>query len=79
MIGRLAGKILECCPDRVVLDLPEPWHSVPIAAKNLAPGGIFSCYLPTVPQVQQVREALDTAGAFLDIMTFEVMMREWTV
>lgn len=66
-------------PDRVVLDLPEPWHVVPTAARNLAPGGIFCCYLPTVPQVQTVREAVDDSGSFLDTMTFEVMMREWAV
>ena len=29
--------------------------------------------------MQTVRDALDEAGLFLDIMTFEMMMREWTV
>lgn len=66
-------------PDRIVLDVPEPWHTVPGAATNLAPGGIFCCYVPTVPQVQEVRKTLDQTGAFLDIMTFEIMMREWAV
>jgi tRNA (adenine57-N1/adenine58-N1)-methyltransferase len=78
-IGTVEEGLAELRPDRIVLDLPEPWHSVPSAASNLAPGGIFCCYLPTVPQVQEVRERLDRSRAFLDVMTFEVMMREWTV
>jgi tRNA (adenine57-N1/adenine58-N1)-methyltransferase len=78
-VGAVEVGLEDLHPDRIVLDLPEPWHSVPIAAERLAPGGIFCCYLPTVPQVQTVREAIDAAGAFLDVMTFEMMMREWTV
>ncbi len=78
-IGAVEEGIGEHEPDRVVLDLPEPWHSVEPAASHLAPGGIFCCYLPTVPQVQQVRAAIDESGSFLDVMTFEMMMREWAV
>lgn len=78
-VGAVEEGLAELHPDRVVLDLPEPWHSVPPAAHNLNPGGVFCCYLPTVPQVQTVREALEEAGAFLDVMTFEIMMREWTI
>jgi tRNA (adenine57-N1/adenine58-N1)-methyltransferase len=78
-IGSIEEGLAEHRPDRVVLDLPEPWHTVPVAAERLAPGGIFCCYLPTVPQVQEVRKALDETDAFLDIMTFEMMMREWAV
>jgi tRNA (adenine57-N1/adenine58-N1)-methyltransferase len=78
-IGSVEEGLADLQPDRLVLDLPEPWHSVPIASKCLAPGGIFSCYVPTVPQVQTVRDALDETGSFLDIMTFEMMMREWTI
>ena len=78
-IGAVEEGLAALQPDRIVLDLPEPWHSVPLAAERLAPGGIFSCYLPTVPQVQSVRDALDETGSFLDTMTFEMMMREWTI
>ena len=78
-LGAVEDGLVELRPDRIVLDVPEPWHAVPRAATNLAPGGIFCCYLPTVPQVQQVRTALDETGAFLDVMTFEMMMREWTI
>ncbi len=78
-VGSVEEGLAELRPDRIVLDLPEPWHLVPQAASNLAPGGIFCCYVPTVPQVQQVRAALEDTGAFLDVMTFETMMREWTI
>ena len=78
-IGSVEEGISGLAPDRVILDVPEPWHSVPLAATQLAPGGIFCCYLPTVPQIQEVRSAIDESGAFLDVMTFEMMMREWAV
>ncbi len=78
-VGSIEEGIESLRPDRVVLDLPEPWHTVPVAAKKIAPGGIFCCYLPTVPQVQTVRDALSDQGNFIDVMTFEIMMREWSV
>lgn len=78
-VGSVEEGLQDLRPDRVVLDVPEPWHVVPIAADRLAPGGIFCCYLPTVPQVQEVRNALDAAGSYFDVMTFEMMMREWAV
>ena len=63
----------------MVLDIPEPWHSVPIAADVLPGGGGFACYLPTVPQVQTVREAMSATRAFTGSETFEIMLRTWTV
>jgi tRNA (adenine57-N1/adenine58-N1)-methyltransferase len=66
-------------PDRILLDVPEPWSIVPPAAEHLRGGGVFACYLPTVPQVQAVREALDTSGVFFATETFEVLMRGWTI
>jgi tRNA (adenine57-N1/adenine58-N1)-methyltransferase len=78
-VGRVEEELANHTPNRVILDLPEPWHSVPVAARHLAADGIFCCYLPTVPQVQEVRAAIDASKAFLDVMTFEMMMREWAV
>jgi tRNA (adenine57-N1/adenine58-N1)-methyltransferase len=77
--GEVEDHIADIGPDRLVLDVPEPWHSVPQAAESLTPGGIFCCYLPTVPQVQTVREALGSDPRFFDASTFEVLMREWAV
>jgi tRNA (adenine57-N1/adenine58-N1)-methyltransferase len=78
-VGEVEDVIAAVAPDRIVLDVPEPWHSVPLAGEHLGDGGVFCCYLPTVPQCQTVREALTAAGTYLDVMTFEVLMREWSV
>lgn len=78
-IGDVEEHIAEVAPDRIVLDLPEPWHSVSAAAEHLPGGGVFCCYVPTVPQVQTVREALAGSGAFMDVTTFELLLREWAV
>ncbi len=78
-IGEVEDVLAGVKPDRIVLDIPEPWHSVPIAAEVLAGGGGFACYLPTVPQVQQVRTALSDTRSFTGSATFEIMMRSWTI
>lgn len=77
--GEVEDAIEAVRPDRIVLDVPEPWHSVPAAAEHLAPGAIFCCYLPTVPQVQTVRDAIKGEAAFFEAATFEVLHREWAV
>jgi tRNA (adenine57-N1/adenine58-N1)-methyltransferase len=76
-VGDVEEAVSEVMPDRIVLDVPEPWHTVPAAAEHLPGGGAFCCYLPTVPQVQQVVEALKSARSFFEIETFEVLHREW--
>jgi tRNA (adenine57-N1/adenine58-N1)-methyltransferase catalytic subunit len=64
--------------DRVLLDLPEPWRAVKHAAGALRPGGIIVSYLPTVPQVMTLREALGDAG-FGMAETIEVLQRPWHI
>ncbi len=64
--------------DRVVFDLTEPWLALENVERCLRPGGILCCYLPTVPQVQRLVEALDASRwAFVD--TFETLHRTWNV
>ena len=65
--------------DRLVLDVPEPWHVIPAATGRLRTGGIVCSYVPTVPQLQRLHEALDATGRFLDVETFEVLLRTWNV
>jgi tRNA (adenine57-N1/adenine58-N1)-methyltransferase catalytic subunit len=65
--------------DRLVLDLPEPWQVVPHAARVLRSGGIYLSFVPTVPQVQQTVAALQNAGMFAMIETFETLLRTWSV
>ena len=70
--GRMTGI------DRMVLDLPEPWHAIGSATDSLAPGGVFCCYLPTIPQVSQTVEAMRRAG-FSFLTTLEGLVRTWNV
>ncbi len=65
--------------DRVVLDLPEPWHVVPHAAKALRLGGIYLSFVPTVPQIMQTVDALNHTRAFGLIETFESFTRNWNI
>jgi tRNA (adenine57-N1/adenine58-N1)-methyltransferase len=78
-VGEVENVVAEVQPDRLVLDVPEPWHVVEPAASHLTAGGIFCCYLPTVPQIQTVRAALSETGVFTNVSTFEVLVREWAV
>ena len=64
--------------DRMILDLPEPWHAIGPATESLAPGGVFCCYLPTIPQVSQAVESM-RAGGFSFLSTFEGLVRTWNV
>ena len=65
--------------DRIVLDLPEPWHVVPHASDALLPGGIIVCFLPTVLQVHELARALRAARTFDMLETMEVLLRPWNV
>lgn len=78
-IGEVEGAVAELRPDRIVLDLPEPWHTVEVAAEAMPGGGVFCSYVPTVPQMQQTVEALRNAGSFIEISSFEALLRTWKV
>jgi tRNA (adenine57-N1/adenine58-N1)-methyltransferase len=65
--------------DRLVLDLPEPWHVVPHASDKLVPGGMLFSFLPTILQVHDLTLALREQGTFNLIETMEVTMRPWSV
>jgi tRNA (adenine57-N1/adenine58-N1)-methyltransferase len=78
-IGDVADQIEDVRPDRLVLDLPEPFGVVEAAVAFLPAGAIWVSYVPTIPQVQQTTEALREAGCFAEIANFEVMHREWNI
>ena len=78
-VGDVADVIEEVAPERLVLDLPEPWQVIPPAAHHLRPGGVACFYVPTVPQLQETHRALDETGAFIDVETFEIMLRTWNI
>lgn len=65
--------------DRIILDLPEPWHVMPHARSALVPGGIILSYLPSTLQVKQMVDAIEREGSFTDPEVFEVILRPWHV
>ncbi|HKX75336.1 MAG TPA: tRNA (adenine-N1)-methyltransferase [Acidimicrobiia bacterium] len=77
--GTVEEVIPELAPERIVLDLPEPWHAVTLAATHQEPGGIVCAYLPTVPQVQTTVDAMEERGAFAEIEVSETLHRTWSV
>jgi tRNA (adenine57-N1/adenine58-N1)-methyltransferase catalytic subunit len=64
--------------DRLLLDLPAPWEVLPEVVAALQPGGLFCGYLPTTGQVQALVQGLEAAG-FVEVETFEVLLRTWHV
>ncbi len=78
-LGDVADVLATSTAHRVVLDLPEPWHALDGTASALAPGGILLTYLPSVPQVMEVTEALWSHGGFTDVATTETLVRGWDV
>jgi tRNA (adenine57-N1/adenine58-N1)-methyltransferase catalytic subunit len=77
VVGEVAEVVSLHRPDRVFLDLPEPWHVVSPAAEALTPGGVLCSYLPTVPQVMHLHDALRRARRYAAVETFETLHREW--
>jgi tRNA (adenine57-N1/adenine58-N1)-methyltransferase len=77
-LGDVFEGIPETGVDRIVLDLPEPWRAVGTLTRSLNPGGVLCCYLPTIPQVQQIVGAMRAAG-FVLINTFEGLVRTWNI
>ncbi len=75
--GPVEEMIAGIVPDRLMLDLPEPWEVIEAAADHLTDEAVVTVYVPTVPQVQRTRDALRRCGRFAPPTTFEVLQREW--
>lgn len=69
----------EGCFDRIVLDLPEPWHVLKYCKNGLIDGGLIVSYIPTILQVKTYVDTLKEVGFFDDIETFELIKRPWKV
>jgi tRNA (adenine57-N1/adenine58-N1)-methyltransferase len=63
---------------RAILDVPSPWDLLPAVGEVLLFGGMVCGYLPTTGQVQELTLALERGG-FVEVETFEVMLRSWHV
>lgn len=78
-LGEVEDSIAGLRPERIVLDLPEPWSVVAAAAEHQPGGGVLCAYLPTVPQIQTLTDALRGSGRYAEIEVFETLLRTWTV
>ncbi len=76
-VGEVEDVIAELRPDRLVLDVQEPWHAAKVAADHQPGGSVFCSYLPTIPQVQQLVTELE--AAYSEIEVFETLHRTWNV
>lgn len=77
--GEVEDAVADVSPDRMVLDLPEPWHAARMASRFMPPGGILCAYIPTIPQVQQLVEVLREAECWIEIEVSEHLYRTWNV
>jgi tRNA (adenine57-N1/adenine58-N1)-methyltransferase len=78
-VGDVSDFVEDVDPERLILDLPEPWVVLDAAASHMSPGGVVSAYLPTVPQVQTTVERAASLGAFAEVEVSEFLMRDWNV
>jgi tRNA (adenine57-N1/adenine58-N1)-methyltransferase len=78
-IGDVADAVEAVDPERIVLDLPEPWHVMKAAAEHQPTGGLLASYLPTVVQVQTLVEGARATGVFTEIEIKEFLVRDWNV
>lgn len=78
-IGDVAEVVADVRPERIVLDVPEPWHTLEAAVRHQPRGGVLCSYLPTVPQVQTLVESARDSRAFAEIEVKEFLVRDWNV
>lgn len=77
--GDITKGIEEKNVDLVTLDMPEPWHAIQAAHTALKPGGYVVMYVPTVPQMMQCVDGLETSRGFLVMKSVELIERPWHV
>lgn len=78
-VGDVTDLVETVAPERIVLDVPEPWHVMKAAALHQPTGGVLASYLPTVLQVQTLVEEARASGVFTQIEVKEFLVRDWNV
>lgn len=79
VVGDVADVLSGMEPDRIILDLPEPWRVLADPTIHMKPGGVLTAYLPTVPQVQSTVTAAEDSRRFVEIEVKELLLRNWNV
>ncbi|MEM1880500.1 MAG: tRNA (adenine-N1)-methyltransferase [Sulfolobales archaeon] len=65
--------------DSAVLDIPDPWNALNTLARFLKPSATLVSFLPTINQVEKLVTYALTSKLFVDIRTYEIMLREYEV
>lgn len=60
--------------DAAILDIPTPWEEVEAVRESLRGGGVLVSLNPTYNQIEQMAEALRSAG-FIRIESCEILLR----
>jgi tRNA (adenine57-N1/adenine58-N1)-methyltransferase len=78
-VGDATAGLFERDVDRVTVDLAEPWGMLDAIALALRPGGVLTCFVPTILQVKSLVDALDAHASFGMVTTLESLLRHWEV
>ncbi len=65
--------------DAFFLDMPDPWRALDTVWVALRPSRPVLIYVPTVNQVEKTVVALREHGGFMDIHSYEILLREYIV
>ncbi|MEM4557900.1 MAG: tRNA (adenine-N1)-methyltransferase [Desulfurococcaceae archaeon] len=65
--------------DAFFVDIPDPWNALRSISRVLKPSAPVLIYVPTVNQVEKTVLALRETGVFIDIHTYETLLREYRV
>jgi tRNA (adenine57-N1/adenine58-N1)-methyltransferase len=76
-VGQLQDQSFKSEFDRVILDMLAPWDCLDVAAKALAPGGVFLAYVATTTQLSKTAEAIKESGLFTEPESLETIVRGW--
>lgn len=64
--------------DAALLDLPEPWLTLPHLVPELGPGARVACYCPQANQMEEAARTMSKLG-FLTVHALELIERDWEV
>lgn len=65
--------------DLIVLDLPEPWHSIVSCKKALKIGAYLVIYVPTILQISEFVNKIKSNKNFIYLKSIELIERQWKI
>ncbi len=65
--------------DRIITDVPQPWHLLDSIERSLSPGGILLNFLPTIIQSREITESFKKRKTFGLVQTIETLLRPWNI